>query len=589
MTVDHDDWGLVQRRVIAKAIAELAYEQVIEVESPDGAYWSLKVDNGISYAFGAWQTIWDFLRIDAQSLRRIADDGDEELDAARFYREIRPRTRMSDMTFANFIDELQRTLYGDLLLLQSRNDSPSFADLSDDDMQSLLEGHPKILLNKGRVGWGKEDWSRYSPESRQHFALNWIAVRNECLTRGLSADLSWTDLLAKTMGPESLDGLLSAMEREQLPRNAYTPMPVHPWQWDNVVALHHLAASARRDIVSLGIHGDHYRPQTSLRTLSNIGDPRRYQIKLSLSVLNTSCIRGISGQYIDIAPALSEKLQTICEQDRVLVRTRCLRDRAGAFVAQPDYHAVPAAPYRFLETLGAIWRESPVDHLAHNERCVPAAALHQKDGGRSLASTLISRSALPASAWVKCYAQEVIVPLYHLQVKYGIGLVAHGQNITLRLIDGVPSGIFLKDFQGDLRLAQDDRPELDAFACFGTRLTRLPAQHLIHDLLTGHFVTVLRFMSACLAEDDAFPETEFYRIVACAIDEYHAAHPELAPRWSKLGLDMPTIARVVVNRVRFQIGYGDSDARPLPTLGTDLQNPLFLSYFARKPSDEPSV
>ena len=34
--------------------------------------------------------------------------------------------------------------------------------------------------------------------------------------------------------------------------------------------------------------------------------------------------------------------------------------------------------------------------------------------------------------------------------------------------------------------------------------------------------------------------------------------------------------RIAINKVRFAIGYGDAGERPVPALGTELDNPLYL-------------
>jgi aerobactin synthase len=136
--------------------------------------------------------------------------------------------------------------------------------------------------------------------------------------------------------------------------------------------------------------------------------------------------------------------------------------------------------------------------------------------------------------------------------------------------------MYVKDLQGDLRLVQDDLPELASLSSVvKKRLTRLPPHYLIHDLQTGHLITVLRFVSATLQEAMEFPEEGFYQILSVCLQKYQESQPGLAERFRTRPLLEPTMVRVLINRVRFQIGYADSAERPLPTLGTDLRNPLY--------------
>ena len=51
-------------------------------------------------------------------------------------------------------------------------------------------------------------------------------------------------------------------------------------------------------------------------------------------------------------------------------------------------------------------------------------------------------------------------------------------------------------------------------------------------------------------------------------------NPELAERFALFDLFAAKIPRIAINKVRFAIGYGDSGERPLPDLGTPLDNPL---------------
>ncbi|HSK41959.1 MAG TPA: IucA/IucC family C-terminal-domain containing protein, partial [Arenibaculum sp.] len=159
--------------------------------------------------------------------------------------------------------------------------------------------------------------------------------------------------------------------------------------------------------------------------------------------------------------------------------------------------------------------------------------------------------------------------------RWGVGFIAHGQNLTLVLENAAPVRLALKDLQGDCDLTDAGFPELASLdADVRAVLPKRPPEHQIHDLQTGHFVTVLRFLSDLLARHDGFPEDAFYATLARVLRRYQAAHPELADRFALFDLFRPAMARVCINRVRFRIGYGDDALRPRPELGTDLANPL---------------
>ena len=104
---------------------------------------------------------------------------------------------------------------------------------------------------------------------------------------------------------------------------------------------------------------------------------------------------------------------------------------------------------------------------------------------------------------------------------------------------------------------------------------RLSADYIIHDLQTGNFVTVLRFISR-LTLQSGVSETRFYQILAEVLRRYMAAHPDLAERFAKFDLFKPQIIRVILNPVKLTFSEHDGGSRMLPNYVTDLDNPLFL-------------
>ncbi|RZA26362.1 MAG: siderophore biosynthesis protein IucC [Proteobacteria bacterium] len=560
-----NDWQLVNRKIVAKAIAELSYEQILKPDERG----ALRLASGVSYSFQSWTTTWDFLRIDETTLLRSPH---REIAADQFYLDIRSELNVSDITFANFLEELHRTLYSDLQTLERQRNyqDQTWLDLDEGVLQSLLDGHPKALVNKGRIGWSTSDLEQYSPESGSTFKLHWLAVQKDHIELSLAPDLDVQALLQMTMTTNSLSEFQRSIGEDIF--KDFHLIPVHPWQWNEVIPFHYQRELRDGSIRYLGVHGDFYRPQTSLRTLSNAEDVSKLQIKLPVSILNTSCVRGIEGKYILLAPTLTKIMKDLCSSDPRLSRVQVLGDEAGAFVKHPTFHTIDEAPYRYKEFLGAVWRESPGGFVKSDEKCLLTAALFHK----GFLASIIARSDLSTEAWLTRYFEIIVLPLYHLQLKYGVGLVAHGQNIMIGLKGFQPDKLYLKDFQGDLRLLNQDLPEMMAFdEKTKAQLTRLPAPYLIHDLYTGHFVTVLRFVSATLQEDTGFSEKQFYRLLNQTIQDYHAKIPEYQDRIKALGLLQKYVPRVIVNKVRFHIGYGDNALRPIPMTGTDLLNPLY--------------
>ena len=106
-------------------------------------------------------------------------------------------------------------------------------------------------------------------------------------------------------------------------------------------------------------------------------------------------------------------------------------------------------------------------------------------------------------------------------------------------------------------------------------LPKKPPQVIVHNIQTALFVTVLRFLSAAL--DRQVPEMRFWGILARTLRAHEGRHPELEDRFRTFELFAPTLPRVCINRARFEVGYADNAARPLPAVGPPLDNPLHLA------------
>lgn len=560
-----DNWTKVNQALVAKAIGELTFEQLLLPTFKDEE-WTLQLKSGVSYTFKGWMTVWEHLRVDPDSLKR---DGVSVSSAARFFIDSKSETEMSDITLGQFLEEMHNTLHQDLILLEknSQMSASLMTGLKDVEIQGFLNGHPKILLNKGRIGWDKKSLEDYAPESGKSFQLVWLAVKKD-LIQGI------------VPGYEILDESFKDDEKEIFLSNSkyldgyYVYMPVHPWQWDRYISIQYVGLLEKKQIIYLGQHGDLYRPQISLRTLSNISRPEKKDIKVPLSILNTSSIRGLPAKTISQGPEISQILSRICEQDSFLkdADTQVLKESYGMALIHPDYDDIKNAPYRYHEFLGVVWRESTTSKLKEDEKTILAAALlHQDQQKKSLIGEFVRLSQITYEEWLKRYFEVVILPLYHLQINYGVGLVAHGQNIVVKLKNNIPTGILLKDFQGDMRLLSEECPELQKhFSSISEGVIKLPPHYLIHDLITGHFITVLRFLSGVLEESDNFKEKDFYKILAKVIAEYVSGKKISKSQ----NLFSKTISRVLLNKVRFNIGYSESSERPLPLLGRDLRNPL---------------
>jgi len=566
-------WEQVNREMIAKILAELEYEHALYAieKSPDR--WTISIGNAC-WEFAASRGIWGWLHIDPASL----SGGPTEADA--LLHQLAVVLEMNDAQTAEHLEDLYATLRGDLQLQEARQSltAEDLIDLAPDELQCLLGGHPKFIFNKGRRGWGIDALRAYAPEYRNRFRLHWIAVRRDKFVWCHDEDCDISALLASAMDDAELNRFRQCWQALSLDGH-WIAVPVHPWQWQQKIAIHFLPYLARREIIDLGEFGDSYLAQQSLRTLTNVSRPARFDIKLPLTIYNTSCYRGIPGKYIATGPLASGWLKQQFAQDETLRASgaQILAEPAAGYLAHGSYAALTEAPYRYQEMLGVIWRESPSNYLQQGEQAVLMAALMETDNAeRPLIDAWISRSNLNAESWLIRMFEVVVIPFYHLMCRYGVALIAHGQNVTLVMKDNIPQRILLKDFQGDMRLVDKTFPEAASLPEPVKEVTaRLSADYLIHDLQTGHFVTVLRFISR-LTLRSGISETHFYRLLADVLQRYMAQHPAMAERFALFDLFRPQIIRVVLNPVKLTFSEHDRGNRMLPNYLINLDNPLYL-------------
>ncbi|GAA4901158.1 siderophore synthetase component [Actinomycetospora succinea] len=417
---------------------------------------------------------------------------------------------------ARLAHELASTVLGDALARQARPDGPLDPDAGHDVLEALTaDGHRYHPAYKSRTGFGVGDLLAYTPE----FAPTVHPVL-------LDADPSLTSVVASA----GLD-----------PATVWTApagrvgIPVHPWQWDHHVAVHHVDALASGALRVVGT-GDAYRPQASIRTLARLDVPTAPSVKLPLAITNTSTSRGLAPHTVRNAAPISDWLAGIVASDPVLAekaRVIVLREILGVTV-EPG--------------LGAIWRESLHGSLHPAERAVPFPGLVSRSAdGVPLIDPWIR--AQGARAWTERLATAAVLPLVHLLVVHGVALEAHAQNMVLVHAGGLPQRVALKDFHDGVRFSRD------LLAAPGPALEAPPADHpnansfletTDVEQVTGFLLDCLCFVNLAeiarlLSTDYGFAEEEFWAVVARVIRGHADRVPGFAARLGVFDVFAPTL------------------------------------------------
>lgn len=567
-------WSLVSRRLLTKMLSEFMYEEIIlpeKVEERDGlASYRLPLD-GAEYRFEARRRLFDSYRVLPESIFRVEAGEEREPadDPLRFVLDLREKTGIRAETAGHLINELGNTLLADAHIeAHKERNGTDPADLDYARLEGEMEGHPWIVFNKGRIGFGYDDYLAHAPERKEPVRLHWIAVSKQRSAFASIPGLDPDTLMREELGEEALLGFREKLEVRGHDPADYHLLPVHPWQWKNVVVPLFAGELAAGNIVPLGEGPDLYLPQQSIRTFLNLTHPGKHTVKLPLSILNTLVWRGLPGDRTVAAPKVTEWVQSIRDGDPFL-RDECRLilpgEVAGLNYDHPYHKDLPGTPYQYLELLGAIWRESVLRYVDPDEKPITLAALLHVDGrGNPLFSTLVERSDLGAAEWMERFFAVVLPPLLHYLYRYGTVFSPHGENAILVLKGYAPSRLALKDFVDDVNVSEHPVPELESIPeDLRPILLREPPEGLCQFILAGLFICHLRYLADIVEGHHGLSEREFWRLARAEILRYQERFPELEERYRLFDLLTPSFTKLCLNRNRlFDYGYANDKERP---------------------------
>ncbi|WP_031010803.1 IucA/IucC family protein [Streptomyces sp. NRRL F-5727] len=573
-------WTRAAARTLAKALGEFAYEEIVEPVPADGDTadrYVLTLDDGADLtftarrgAYGGWRVAPDTITLDDRPLT----------DPLAFLVRARRLLGLDGATLGHLIRELSATLAAEARLDHTALTADRLADLPYAELEGHQTGHPWLVLNKGRIGFSAGDAARWAPEARRATRLPWIAVSNRLAAyRGVTGLDTPDRLYARELDPPVQDAFRAELAARGLDPDAYLLLPVHPWQWDEILLPLFAPAIASGAVVPLPADGDLRLPQQSIRTFLNTSRPDRHTVKLPLSVLNTLVWRGLPTERTLAAPAVTAWVHSLRDADPFLHR-ECgvilLGEVASVTVEHPLYDRLPEVPYQYKELLGAIWRE-PL-RLPPGERArTLASLLHTDPDGRAFVAELVERSGLAPAAWLRRLFAALLPPLLHFLYRYGTVFSPHGENaIVVYDEQDVPVRLAIKDFVDDVNISAHPLPEHDAMPddVRAVLLTEEPG-FLTQFIHSGLFVGVFRYLAPLCEEQLDISEADFWALVRAEILRHQERFPELKDRFELFDLLTPRIERLCLNRNRLHMdGYRDRSDRPHAAVHGTVPNPL---------------
>ncbi|WP_405753971.1 IucA/IucC family siderophore biosynthesis protein [Streptomyces sp. NBC_01020] len=574
-----EDWHRAARRLLAKMLSAFAYEEIIEPVARTGGRHTLTLDDDLPLTFRARRGAYGHWHIDPGT---IALQGEPFSDPLRFLVLARRLLALDGATLGHLVRELTTTLAADVRIDHTALPAAELAELDYARLEGHQTGHPWLVLNKGRIGFSAADAARWTPESRRPARLPWIAVSTDLAQyRGVTGLATPDRLYRRELDTAVRESFAAELRARGLDPDGYLYLPVHPWQWDEVILPLYAPAIAHHQIIPLHADADLRLPQQSIRTFLNLEHPERHTVKLPLSILNTLVWRGLPTERTLAAPAVTAWVQGLRDSDAFL-RDECgvilLGEVASVAVEHPLYDHLPEVPYQYRELLGAIWREPLGVQLAAGEGArTLASLLHTDIQGRSFTAELVARSGLAPAAWLGRLFAALLPPLLRFLYRYGTVFSPHGENAIVVFDDhDVPVRLAIKDFVDDVNVSAEPLPEHDSMPADvrDVLLTEEPA-FLTQFIHSGLFVGVFRYLAPLCEDQLGVPEADFWRLVRAEILRHQARFPELKERYETFDLLTPRIERLCLNRNRLHLdGYRDRPNRPHAAVHGTVANPL---------------
>ena len=609
LQINQKEWRAAGQRLIEMAIAEFLYEEIIQVKKiqdipatdqfstfelgdPEHSIssqntcqrkiqrYQLELANHI-YQFSGYQYLLGHWHIDEGSV--VINVDNQKLPAWNLHQFIAAfsiQAEIKPFTKAYLIKEMNNTWIAEAHLFKPDR-LASFSVLTEPHhkIEGMLRGHPWLIMSKGRMGFGYDDYLSSAPELSPEVKVLWLAVHQD-LAEFRSTD-QWQ---AKKLYQHELDQFeinyfRQLMLEKGLDSEHYFLIPVHAWQWHQWLLPTYSNEIVDQRIIELGVSQDSFVPMQSIRTLCNTTQSTRHYIKLPVSIFNTAVYRGLPSKRNLAAPAVTQWLKSKLETDQDLKTTGVifLGEVATLTIQQPCYDQIEGAPYQFKELFGCLWRESVDAYVPKNMKVLSQAALLHRDiHGKSILQTLINASGLSPLDWLKKFAEVCVSPLLVSLYKFGLAFSPHGENTMLVHENGIPQKLVLKDFIDDVNLVDEDFIELNDLPEEGKILLRHPALELSHFIFTGLFIVHYRYICNVFLQDyPELNEVEFWQVISDVISEFHSAHPELAARIEKFAMFREEFEKICLNRVRlFTTSYNDEAERPVPVFLDPIANPI---------------
>ncbi|RAP36598.1 hypothetical protein B1207_07270 [Legionella quinlivanii] len=266
---------------------------------------------------------------------------------------------------------------------------------------------------------------QYAPQFNSRISLHWCALhRSQTITMEKEASLTYQREI-QTCFPDEYKRWQDKLFVMQRNASDYLPVPVHPWQWRNLIQSRFSHLIDQNDLLLI---------------------PHHQQVKPLMSL---SCMAPVKRDTAELQLPLSDHPASSYSNDRALqaVLAQVNQFEEGVFVT--DCMSEEELFRKELHLLKPMLFQSPLDFLKTHQMAVPFYALLNRcpGSGSKLISEIVAGSSLSPIAFFEQYSEKFLTTFIRLLVEQGTILLFASADLLLILDNHIPKGIIFKRVQ----------------------------------------------------------------------------------------------------------------------------------------------
>ncbi|MCP2181316.1 IucA/IucC family protein [Prauserella alba] len=303
-------------------------------------------------------------------------------------------------------------------------------DLLEGERMAATRNRPFHPTARAAAGWQAAELARYGTARQAALGLDWVAVDTRFVRTG--GDPRSTDLAALVLQGDELPRLQETAALAGVDTTRYTILPVHPWQYENVLGREFADELATGAIVPVMRDLGRFHPTASLRTLTT-SPPGPRHLKLPLGVATLGAARLLPPRYLANGDSAQRTMRAAVDRDPVL-RARVRLCDEGIWCGWSDGD-------EFADRPGQLAAQVRTYPELGEALAVPMAALAAHEW-RTLAPVLV-----PDGDPVRFFARLArgFCELGLGFLRHGVLPELHGQNVVTVFDGGEVPGFVLRD------------------------------------------------------------------------------------------------------------------------------------------------